>query len=119
MSAPNQKKHVVVLGAGVIGLTTALVIQQSTDYQVTIIAEHFATDPKSIRYTSHWAGAHNVPAESKNDPKKAKLEQETFETMLELSDATIESERYFLRVPQTDYHESADTNVDFLSFMPD
>ena len=40
--------------SGVIGLTTALRILEK-GYQVEIIAEVIPTDPKSIKYTSHWA----------------------------------------------------------------
>lgn len=50
-SAP--KIHVV--GAGVVGLTTALVLQIK-GYDVTILANHFPGD-KSPDYTSPWAGA--------------------------------------------------------------
>ena len=40
---------------GVIGLTTALKIQERDGYQVTIVAESLPGDVKSIKYTSHWA----------------------------------------------------------------
>lgn len=40
---------------GVIGLTTALKIHEKGGYNVKIVAELFHTDPKSPRYTSHWA----------------------------------------------------------------
>jgi hypothetical protein len=40
---------------GVIGLTTALKIQEQGRYKVTIVAETLPSDPKTIRYTSHWA----------------------------------------------------------------
>ncbi len=77
MSAPaeeSQYKNVVVIGAGssyallsltltldsryitgVIGLTTALKIQEKGGYKVTIIAETLPSDPNSVRYTSLWA----------------------------------------------------------------
>lgn len=72
MTDKQQKKQVIVLGAGayylltmddsiylfiysgVIGLTTALRILEK-GYQVEIIAEMIPTDPKNIKYTSHWA----------------------------------------------------------------
>ena len=41
--------------AGIIGLTTALTLQETGRYNVTILAETFPTDPRTIRYTSHWA----------------------------------------------------------------
>ena len=40
---------------GVIGLTTGLKIQAAGRYQVEIIADVLPTDPKDIKYTSHWA----------------------------------------------------------------
>ena len=45
---------------GVVGLTAALKIQEQGGYQVTIVAETLPSDPKNIRYTSPWAGAHHV-----------------------------------------------------------
>ena len=71
MTEERQQKQVIVLGAGtypftwtrpqrkltnsgVIGLTTALRILEK-NYQVEIIAEVIPTDPKTIKYTSHWA----------------------------------------------------------------
>ena len=37
---------------GVIGLTTALKIQEEGGYSVTILAEQFPTDPKTVNYAS-------------------------------------------------------------------
>ncbi|KAK4152227.1 amino acid oxidase [Chaetomidium leptoderma] len=57
-------QHVVVVGAGVIGLSCALLLQQAR-YAVTIIARDFpgpfeSMDPQTkINYTSPWGGAHN------------------------------------------------------------
>jgi D-amino-acid oxidase len=45
---------------GVVGLTAALKFQEQGGYQVTIVAETLPSDPKNIRYTSPWAGAHHV-----------------------------------------------------------
>ena len=38
-----------------VGLTTALRIQERGNYDVTILAEVLPDDPKTIRYTSQWA----------------------------------------------------------------
>ncbi|CAK7903055.1 hypothetical protein CAAN3_06S04852 [[Candida] anglica] len=63
-------KEIVVVGAGVIGLSTALAIcerskQDST--HVTVIARHFPDDSNyDPEYTSPWAGAHFRPFPSKN-----------------------------------------------------
>ncbi|KAF5376199.1 hypothetical protein D9757_009327 [Collybiopsis confluens] len=66
----SNTKHVVILGAahtGVAGLTTAISIldkanrsPSSAKYSVIVLASQLPTDPKSIGYTSHWAGAHHV-----------------------------------------------------------
>lgn len=45
---------------GVIGLSTAIRLREK-GYDVTIIAESFPTDPRSIKYTSPWAvGTHRA-----------------------------------------------------------
>ena len=41
--------------AGVVGLTTAIKILEEGGHNVTIIADAFPFDPKTIRYTSLWA----------------------------------------------------------------
>jgi len=40
---------------GVVGLTTAVKIQERGNYDVTILAEVLPDDPKTIQYTSQWA----------------------------------------------------------------
>ena len=40
---------------GVVGLSTAIKIQEHGGYHVTAIGETIPGDPKSIRYTSPWA----------------------------------------------------------------
>ncbi|KAF0558588.1 nucleotide-binding domain-containing protein [Gigaspora margarita] len=52
------KQRIVVLGAGVSGLTTAtLLLQQKKKFEVTVVAKHFPGDLTS-EFTSPWAGAH-------------------------------------------------------------
>jgi hypothetical protein len=41
--------------SGVIGLSTAIKIQDKGGYKVSIVAEIFPTDPKDARYASHFA----------------------------------------------------------------
>lgn len=38
-----------------VGLTTAITIQEKGGYDVTIIAETWPSDPKTVKYTSFWA----------------------------------------------------------------
>lgn len=81
----SDTKHVVVLGAGVVGLTTAVKIQEAGGYQVTIIADVLPSDPKTITYTSQWAGAQHVSSVSKTDKKKQDFEKETWQIMWDMA----------------------------------
>ncbi|KAK9469956.1 FAD dependent oxidoreductase [Dipodascopsis tothii] len=51
-----ERKNIVVIGAGVAGLTTALELARTGAYDVAVVAQHFPGD-SSIEYTSPWAGA--------------------------------------------------------------
>lgn len=44
----------IMMRAGVVGLSTALKIQEK-GHSVTVVAEAFSDDAKSTRYTSIWA----------------------------------------------------------------
>lgn len=92
--------HVVIAGAGVIGLTIAhqLLLQKSEIQKVTIIAKNFPYDPPTCEYTSPLAGAHFRPfpyrPESwKSDAREAnytRITQEFFEKFASLNpDSTI------------------------------
>ncbi|KAK7734224.1 D-amino acid oxidase [Cytospora paraplurivora] len=47
--------NIVVVGAGVIGLTTALLLAKEEGNEVTVVAKHMPGD-YDIQYTSPWAG---------------------------------------------------------------
>jgi len=111
-------RNIVVIGAGVVGLTTALKIQEKGGHQVTIIAETFPSDPKNIRYTSPWAGAHHVSSAGE-DARLKKLDMDTFKVMWDLSAPGGGAEDCFLRLDQTEYYREAYTKPDPLEMMPD
>lgn len=46
--------------AGVIGLTTAMLLSQDPDNKITVAAKHMPGD-YDIEYTSPWAGANYLP----------------------------------------------------------
>ncbi|TFK41512.1 D-amino-acid oxidase [Crucibulum laeve] len=118
MSAqPDHLKEIVVLGAGVIGLTTALKIQNRGGYRVTIIAEVLPGDPKSVKYTSLWAGAHHVSV-ARTDLRQREMDIETFNTMWELSASGGDAEGCFMRLPQTEYYRTERSKGDTLDLMP-
>jgi D-amino-acid oxidase len=62
MMAPTALEPVVIIGAGVIGLTTALHLQSLSLSPITILASELPTDHNpSATYASPWAGAHYRP----------------------------------------------------------
>ncbi|KIO16621.1 hypothetical protein M407DRAFT_16388 [Tulasnella calospora MUT 4182] len=91
---------VVVIGAGVVGLSTAIKAQEA-GHSVTIVAEALPGDVKSIHYTSPWAGAHHVSLAGK-DARQQRMDRETFKTMWAMSEN--EAEGCFLRLPQIEYY---------------
>ena len=52
--------NIVVLGAGVSGLTSALCLARQGKYNITLVAKHMPGD-YDIEYASPWAGADWVP----------------------------------------------------------
>jgi len=115
----EQLKEVIVIGAGVVGLTTAITILEKGGYHVTIIAEVLPTDPKTIKYTSQWAGAHHVSLAAADDHRQQELDRETFKTMWELSAPGGAAESCFLRIRHTEYFKEIIPTPNPLRFMPD
>ncbi|KAJ5217770.1 uncharacterized protein N7469_011395 [Penicillium citrinum] len=54
------ERNVVVIGAGVAGLTTALLLSKFPGYRITVAAKHMPGD-YDIEYASPWAGANYMP----------------------------------------------------------
>ncbi|KAK5117352.1 hypothetical protein LTR62_005969 [Meristemomyces frigidus] len=52
--------NIVVVGAGVTGLTTALLLAREERHSITIVAKHMPGD-YDIEYASPWAGANYLP----------------------------------------------------------
>ncbi|KAJ5654139.1 hypothetical protein N7490_001142 [Penicillium lividum] len=55
-----MSNNIVVLGAGVTGLTTAYLLSQDPTNNITVIAKHMPGD-YDIEYASPWAGANYMP----------------------------------------------------------
>lgn len=100
--------EIVVVGAGVIGLTTALVLAEN-NYKVTIVAKHFPSDPLSSEYTSPWAGAHfrPFPSRSASDERERNMTRVTQEHFKKLS--TIEPHSSVRFVEGIEYFEAPDS----------
>lgn len=116
MSLSNSFKNIVVVGAGVAGLTTALFIQEKGGYEVTVVAETLPSDPKTVKYTSHWAGAYHVIYRG-SDERERKIQGDTFKVMWNLSAPGGEAEGCFRRLKTMEYYyDKLEVNADE---MPD
>ncbi|KAI9460822.1 hypothetical protein HD554DRAFT_2206826 [Boletus coccyginus] len=114
----NARKEIVIVGAGVVGLSTAIRVQETGKYNVAIIAETFPTDPRTIRYTSHWAGAHHV-SQAFGDARQKALDKETFETMWQ--DSTPDGGAVaglFFRHTHTEFRADGIDPSPWLDYMP-
>ncbi|KAI6099486.1 hypothetical protein EDD16DRAFT_1658205 [Pisolithus croceorrhizus] len=111
-------KDIIVIGAGVVGLSTAIRIQEKGGYRVTIVAETFPTDPKTIRYTSHWAGAHHV-SQAFGNKRQRDMDKETFETMWRDSEHSGPIQGCFLRYNHSEFRSDGVDPTEWLDYMPD
>ncbi|KAJ7484457.1 D-amino-acid oxidase [Mycena latifolia] len=78
----GKNVDVFVVGAGVVGLSAAIRAQEA-GFNVTIFAETFPGDKKSIKYTSCWAAANHISVATTN-ALLHQLERETLTVFLGL-----------------------------------
>ncbi|CAM1507790.1 Fc.00g046380.m01.CDS01 [Cosmosporella sp. VM-42] len=63
------QKKVVVVGAGVAGLTTAYLLSKDSSCSITVVAKHMPGD-YDIEYASPWAGANYMPVSVSGTPSE-------------------------------------------------
>ncbi|KAF8632057.1 hypothetical protein AX15_002079 [Amanita polypyramis BW_CC] len=115
----QQRKEILVIGAGVIGLSTAIKIQEKGGYNVSIISEIFPTDPKDTRYTSHFAGAQFVSsASTRDDIRQRRIEKESYDVFQRLSEPGGATEQYFLRLQQTEFYSGKNFKLPYYEEFP-
>ncbi|TFK87596.1 nucleotide-binding domain-containing protein [Polyporus arcularius HHB13444] len=78
MSSEAGKTQVVVLGAGVIGLTVAHVLSENPKYKVKVVARDLPEDLDSQGFASPWAGANWSPMGEYNE-RTYRWEKTTFD----------------------------------------
>ncbi|GAA5841538.1 hypothetical protein JCM11251_001255 [Rhodosporidiobolus azoricus] len=96
--------QVVVVGAGVIGLSTAIKLRER-GYKVDIVARNLPADEKNIEFTSPWAGAHHVSVASGDDLRLHRFDAHTFEVMSDMIKADPDGPLSF--APQLEFREEA------------
>ncbi|KAF8670703.1 FAD dependent oxidoreductase [Rhizoctonia solani] len=109
--------QVIVIGAGVVGLSTAIRIQE-LGHTVTIVAECLPGDKKSIDFTSPWAGAHHVSLAG-GDMRQQGMDRETFKVMWEMSEPNNPAERCFMRIAQQEHFCGTKEAYQGLDVMPE
>ncbi|VVT45399.1 uncharacterized protein SAPINGB_P000737 [Magnusiomyces paraingens] len=95
-----KSQPIVIVGAGVIGLSAALVLKQQGYSDVTIVAEYLPeSGGNSPYYTSTKAGAHFRPFPSHNisDVRESEYTRHTYRFLKELSAKHPESSVRFVR----------------------
>ncbi|OBA24319.1 FAD dependent oxidoreductase [Metschnikowia bicuspidata var. bicuspidata NRRL YB-4993] len=103
---------VIIVGAGVVGLSTALAIaEESTrDHSITVASEHSPeVNPYSPHYTSSWAGAHfrPFPSKDRHELKDYPLARTTLLKFKDLSRDHPESSIEFVK--GVEYFETPDS----------
>lgn len=79
---------IVILGAGVIGLTTAITLKkENSDYDITVVASHLPGDI-NIKYTSPFAGA-NWQSFADDDVELQKIDEVGYHEFIKLTDVPI------------------------------
>ncbi|OOQ84749.1 D-amino-acid oxidase [Penicillium brasilianum] len=76
-------KNVVIIGAGVAGLTTALLLSERSGYRIIVAAKHMPGD-YDIEYASPWAGANYMPV-SVRGTQAAEWDKKTWARLLDLA----------------------------------
>jgi len=78
--SPPQPRPIVILGAGIIGLTTAIrlldsSICQRNDRPIHILADHLPSDPLDANYASTLAGAHHLSFAADDDERQRRWDR--------------------------------------------
>ncbi|CAG8633657.1 9708_t:CDS:1 [Ambispora leptoticha] len=98
-----SKKRIVIIGAGVSGLTTAVqLLKQKKGYHVTIAAKHFPGELTG-EYTSPWAGANWRSLASITDKRQQEFDKKTLIYFFELVKAKPIEETGVMNVDGFEY----------------
>ncbi|KAL1408762.1 hypothetical protein Q8F55_005575 [Vanrija albida] len=110
---------IVVLGAGVIGLTTAVrLLEARPDAEVHIVADHLPSDALDAHYASTIAGAHHLSFADDKDLRQRRWDMRTFEVLYDEWRRVGESTG-LMALTQTEMWEGASSHLEVYEQHPD
>ncbi|CED82248.1 d-aspartate oxidase [Phaffia rhodozyma] len=112
---------IVVLGCGIIGLTTAIRLiesQLNPNKNVHILADHLPSDVLSAYYASTAAGAHHLSFADDGDERQRKWDRRTFEVML-TEWRMLGEQSGLMKITQTEYYDGDEKHLAILEEHPD
>ncbi|KAH8080007.1 hypothetical protein HD553DRAFT_318120 [Filobasidium floriforme] len=116
----------IIIGSGIIGLTTAIRILESqspnSNKEVFIIASRLPTDEnltKDPEYASACAGAHHLSFAADDDERQARWDRRTFEIMQSELSSEGEQATGLMSLRQTEYFTGDEKHLKFLEGYPE
>ncbi|KAM0753537.1 DAO-domain-containing protein [Meredithblackwellia eburnea MCA 4105] len=109
---------VIVLGAGCVGLTTAIKLREK-GFPVLVLAHHLPGDPLDPTYASPIAGAHHLSFADDNDWRQRHFDGTTFDYLWQESeDEQHAKEIGLMRLVQTEFYSEGEKHLRFMEQMP-
>ncbi|KAL8292286.1 hypothetical protein RQP46_001752 [Phenoliferia psychrophenolica] len=109
---------VVVLGAGCIGLTSAIRLRER-GFPVVVLGAHLPGDALDATYASPIAGAHHLSFADDDDWRQRSLDGSTFDVLWrESEDADAAAKIGLLRLVQTEFYSKGEKHIRFLEQLP-
>ncbi|KAJ8114714.1 hypothetical protein OPT61_g3471 [Boeremia exigua] len=93
LASTDAMPNIVVIGAGVSGLTSAYLLSKNKSNTVAVVAKHMPGD-YDIEYASPWAGANFSPMASKEN---SRWETQTWPYLKKLATSELEAGIHFQR----------------------
>ncbi|KAJ7468256.1 hypothetical protein B0H11DRAFT_2305821 [Mycena galericulata] len=117
-------KEITIIGAGVIGLTTGITLQEKDGYQVTIVAKIWPMDHPSPHYTMNFTlnpsfDRVGITAAGSEDHRQQKMDTETFRVFWKMSEPGHPAEKCFIRTSQHEHYFEDLSHPRGLETMPD
>lgn len=118
ISQDPEKSPILVIGMGVIGLTTSIRLLQAS-HPVHIVATQIPTSPLDPTYCSSAAGAHHLSFAADDDERQRRLDMRTFEVMTK-EEAEEGEASAILRLTQREYYGTeGEKHIEFFEGLPD